>query len=284
MDDFLERPVMFLDVETTGIDLVKDRIVEIGLVKWGEIIFSQGFNPGIPMSAEAAQVTGLTDEILSTCPPFREHAQKIFELLTGHDIAGHNIVNFDVPILVEEFSRCGLAFPEQGTQFIDTQRNMAKIFPRTLASAFEIFTGRKIDNAQAHGACYDAMAAEQIYFAQAAKYTSVLGTTREALHAIATNGKQIVDFAGKLKLNDKFEICWNFGKNLGKRVTSDLSYLQWVLGTEMTMDTRRWIDHAIKFDCAYYPSKTARTQNITPPISPERVEINLPIEQNEKTL
>lgn len=262
MDDFLERPLCFFDLETTGVDVAKDRIVEIAMWKMGEnnIPLTLHFyvNPGIPIPTEASAVHGLTMETLQYEKPFKELAPEIHAFVKGCDLAGHNIMGLDVPILVEEFIRAEIPFPEPGIKLVDTFHLQAKIAPRTLEYVFMILTGKKWEKDKAHGALYDTERTVEVYEAQTQNWGSVLGNTRAELHAISTRGKELVDFAGKLTLNDKGVVCWNFGKHIGKRVTCDLSYVDWFLKGDFTRDSKRWVNDCIKYQDDYGKIMRAR--------------------------
>lgn len=263
MDDFLERPLCFFDLETTGVDVAKDRIVEIAMCKKpadSPILQTLHLyvNPGIPIPAEASAVHGLTMETLQYEKPFADLAPQIFEFVKGCDLAGHNIMGLDVPILVEEFIRAGIAFPEPGIQLVDTFHLQAKIAPRTLEYVYTILTGNKWDKDKGHGALYDTERTVEVYEAQTQNWGNVLGTTRADLHTITTRGKHIVDFAGKFTLNDKFQVVWNFGKHVGKRVTCDLNYLDWFLKGDFTRDSKRWANDCIKHNDDYGKIMRAR--------------------------
>lgn len=259
MDDFLELPIVFLDLETTGVSVSSDRICEIAMVKAyeGEIIadFHRYIDPIIEIPEEVSKVHGLRKGIgpMIDAKPFQDSAQEIFDFLKGADIAGHQIMIFDLPLLVEEFIRAKVDnFPLQGTKFIDTYRNQEKIFPRTLEFSYEQLTGKPFNKDIAHTAHYDASCSLELYFAQVKQYSQRLGESRNDLHNLATRGKQIIDFAGKLNLNDKGLICYAFGKNEGKRVTSDVQYVRWMLNGDFTGDTKRWLNLCIKYHDDYY--------------------------------
>lgn len=255
MNKLIERPVVFFDTETTGTDIAKDRIAEIALIKveWigdqrEQLItrFQAFINPGIPMSPGAVEITGLTDEYLKDFPPFRTVAPGIYEFMKGCDIAGHNIVQFDIPLLVEEFLRVNINFPEPDIKFIDTLRIQAELFPRNLAFVYEFLTGEKPDASKLHGAMADAELSMKIADAQMKDYSDRLPDSDEGIHQLSIQGKKIVDFAGKLTVNDTGDIVYTFGKNEGKKVSSDPNYASWILSNDFTLDTKRWVQHALK--------------------------------------
>ena len=259
MDDFLERPLCFLDLESTGTNIASDRICEIALIKLfeGKILeeLHHYIDPEIPIPEAATAIHGLkrNEGTLKEAKTFADLAQEIFHFIKGCDIAGHSIMQFDLPLLVEEFLRAGISsFPVTGTQFVDTLFNQAKIAPRTLEGVWNFYMSAPFDRSQAHGATYDARASMEIYKAQIELHGPQLGQTREDLHNIATKNKLIVDFAGKLTLNKDKMIVYAFGKNEGVRVTNDTNYLAWMLKNDFTADTKKWLNLCIKFQDDYF--------------------------------
>ncbi len=251
-------PIVFIDSESTGTNVVNDRICDIALIKFqgGEIIdeFQSYVNPGIQVPQEATNVHGLTNEFLSDKPTFRMIAQQVNDFISGCDLAGHNIMGFDVPLLNEELLREGFKIG-MNVKCIDTMQNQAVIAPRTLAGCYEYYEGQKPGNDLAlHSALIDAKISAHIFAHQIRKHENLLGDSRESLHAIATRGKRIIDFSGKLKLNDEGFICYAFGKNENRRVSSDSKYAEWMLSTEFTRDTKEWIKYALKFNDKFIPS------------------------------
>lgn len=254
MNKLSQRPVVFLDTETTGVDISKDRIIEIALIKveWNEdqneelITKLQTFlDPGIPVPIEASNVHGLTNDFLKDFSSFRTAAPGINEFLKGCDLAGHNIVRFDIPLLVEEFLRVNINFPDADVKFIDTLQIQAKLFPRTLEFVYEFLTGEKPDKSKLHGAMADAELSMMIASRQMKDYGDQLPEDQEGIHQLSIMGKKIVDFAGKLTTNEAGDIVYAFGKNEGKKVTSDPNYATWILSNDFTLDTKRWIKHAM---------------------------------------
>lgn len=255
----LERPLVFHDLETTGTSITQDRIVEIALIKVyplrEKVTFHSYFNPGIAMNPEAAEVTGLSDEFLSDKPKFTDRAAEILSFIEGCDLAGHNILTFDIPMLAEELARCGFDFPK-GVRYVDTVRLEEKILPRTLEACFKRYTGRDPGQENLHGASFDAEASAIIFGHQVKALYPGQDFSIEDLHKISTRDRIIVDFSGKLKLNETGHIVYAFGKNEGKRVSSDLNYCDWMLKGDFTNDTKRWIHHCIRHQDQYEPKKS----------------------------
>jgi len=268
----MSRPVVFFDLEATDTNPATARIAEISMVKVDlqrylsheEIIDKISFyvNPTVPMSPGAVEVTGITDELLAFHPPFSEVASVIANFISGCDLAGHNIMGFDLPLLAEELLRAGHhGVINKETRFIDTLKNQSVIMPRTLGACYKHYTGLEMDDKKAHGAEYDTEVAKIVFACQVDNHSDVIGEGIEEYHKIATNGKQIVDFAGKLALNENRHIVYNFGKNINKTITSDRQYAEWMLKSDFTLDTKMWIKHALNFDSIF--------DTILPPSPPE---------------
>lgn len=258
MDDFLEKPLVFLDLETTGTSISTDRICEIALIKTddGHIIEDLHLyvDPEIPIPEEASKIHSLYRDQgpMAGAQLFKAHKEKIFSFLSGSDIAGHQIMYFDLPLLVEEFIRAGIDnFPQPGCKFVDTYRLQEKLFPRTLEFCYEQLTGKQFNHDYAHSARYDALCSLEVYQRQI-KFKQFETANRNALHDMATRNNIIVDFAGKFKVNKNGLICYAFGKNEGKRVSSDLNYLDWMAKGDFTGDTKRWLHLCIKYHDEYH--------------------------------
>ena len=148
----LDRPLVFFDLETTGTNPLQDRIVEISLIKvmpdGTELEKSRRINPGIPIPESSTAVHHITDEDVANEPTFKQIAQSLFELLEGCDIAGYNSNKFDVPLLMEEFSRVGLNFTTKGRRFVDVQNIFYAMEPRTLTGAYRFYCGENVRGTQ----------------------------------------------------------------------------------------------------------------------------------------
>lgn len=269
MEKLNEKDLVIFDIESTGTSVAKDRIVQIVLIKIPAISTreileelikqpilneDQGgmvqelqlyVNPGMPVPPEATEVHGLTDEFLKDFPLFDKVAAKILSFIEGCDMAGHNIMRFDIPLLAEEFLRVGLKLPND-IRFIDTYCNQGKIFPRTLEYCYRHFTGVEIDAERLHDALVDTRMSKTLLLHQIEKHSAELGEGREALHKVATYEKQIVDYAGKLSVNGEGKIAYAFGKNIGKRVSIDRGYADWMSKSpDYTRDTKWWLEYAL---------------------------------------
>jgi DNA polymerase-3 subunit epsilon len=235
----LTKPLCFFDLETTGTDIANDRIVEISIVKLkldgNKQVYTRRVNPTIPIHPEATAVHGITDADVANEPTFKELAKEIYSLLGGCDMAGYNILRFDLPLLVEEMLRAGAPqFPHPDTKFVDAMSIFHKYEPRDLSAAAKFYCD--IDFENAHSAEADTMKTVEILNAQLEKYE--LDSNIDNLQEISTQGREIIDYAGKFTRNEAGEIVFNFGKIQGKRVIDDPEYVNWMLTKDFTHDTK----------------------------------------------
>jgi DNA polymerase-3 subunit epsilon len=251
----LRKPLAFFDLETTGINLLRDRIVEISIAKalpdGSVVVKTKRINPTIPIPLEASVIHGIYDEDVAHEPTFRQVARSLAQFLEGCDLAGFNSNRFDVPMLVEEFLRVDVEFDLRNRRLIDVQRIYHLMEPRTLTAAFQFYCGKKLDGA--HSAEADTLATLEVLNAQVKRYDGVVITDArgvesspvkndmDALHEI-TSGK-IVDFAQRMAYNAEGTVVFNFGKHTGKPVLEVLrqepSYYDWIMKGDFTLDTKR---------------------------------------------
>jgi len=244
----LQRPIVFFDLETTGVQITRDRIVEISILKIspdGEReTKTRRINPEMPIPAEASAVHGITDADVADCPTFAQVARSLYAWLEGCDIAGFNSNRFDVPMLVEEFLRAGVAVDFDDRHFVDVQTIFHKMERRTLEAAYKFYCDKTLENA--HSAEADTLATFEVLEAQLDRYPEDLKNDIPALAEFSTHGRR-VDFAGSLAYNDKDEIVINFGKYKGVPVTEvfrkDSGYYNWVMGAQFPLETKRWFSH-----------------------------------------
>ena len=237
----LDRPLVFFDLETTGTNPLQDRIVEISLIKvmpdGTELEKSRRINPGIPIPESSTAVHHITDEDVANEPTFKQIAQSLFELLEGCDIAGYNSNKFDVPLLMEEFSRVGLNFTTKGRRFVDVQNIFYAMEPRTLTGAYRFYCGKELEGA--HGATADTRATLEVLKGQLARYPE-LENDVEKLSKVGQ--RQTLDLAGRVALDDNGEPVFNFGKYKGMSVSDvlkrDPGYYSWILNSDFTLNTK----------------------------------------------
>ena len=212
----LHRPIAFFDLETTGIDVVKDRIVEISVLKvmpnGDETAITRRVNPGMPIPETATAVHHITDADVADKPHFSEIAKEIAQMLDDCDIAGYNSNKFDVPLLAEEFSRANVNFDWSKRKFVDVHVLYLKKEPRTLSAAYKFYCEKDLEGA--HAADADTYATYEVLQAQLDKYPDMQNTVD--FLSEYTHHTNNVDFAGRIIYNDKKQEVKTFG-NLSKR-------------------------------------------------------------------
>ena len=257
----LKNPLLFFDIESTGLDVARDRIVELSIVKVspgapGEPnkveVKTRRMNPLIPISPAAQAVHGISDADVKDEPPFHKLAKSLAAWMKGCDIAGFNSLKFDIPMLAEEFLRAkeefgvDVEFDFRRRKLVDVQNIYHKKERRTLEAAYRFYCNK--DLANAHSAEADTMATYEVLEAQLDKYASdavdPLVNDVEYLAKYSCQNRT-VDYAGRIVLNDKDEPVLNFGKHKGKRVKdvfdSEPSYYKWMMEGDFTRDTKKVI-------------------------------------------
>lgn len=239
----LTRPLIFFDIETTGLSISTDRIVELCFVKvypnGNEEAQSLRFNPQMPISAEATAVTGITNEDVKDCPTFKEKAAELAKIFTGCDIAGYNSNGFDVPLLVEEFLRVGVDFDISKAKLVDVQTIFFKKEPRTLTAAYSFYCDKDLENA--HSAMADTRATYEVLKAQLERYPDLVGDVN--FLADFTKRNDNVDLAGRIVYNEQRQEVFNFGKYRGKPVLEvlqrDPAFYAWMMQGDFTQNTKQ---------------------------------------------
>ncbi len=239
----LNRPIAFFDLETTGVQVAQDRIVEISIIKLhpdgSEEVMTQLVNPGIPIPAETSAIHGITDEKVKDSPSFKELAPQIREFIGDADLSGYNCLKFDVPLLMEEFLRNEVDFEMKGRKVVDVQNIFHKMEQRTLVAAYKFYCSK--DLTDAHSAEADTRATMEVLLAQIEKYDN-LGDDVPALHDFSKRGNA-VDFAGHFVENDKGIPVFNFGKNKGKSIVDVLKaqpgYYSWMMDAQFPSYTKK---------------------------------------------
>lgn len=238
----LKRPLVIFDLETTGVSVTADRIVEICLLK----VFPDGqeelrtyrVNPGIPIPKVASDVHGITDADVADMPSFKQLAPEINVFLKECDFGGFNSNKFDFPLLVEEFFRAGIEFESEKRKFIDAQRIYHFKEPRNLRAALKFYCDQDLENA--HSAEADTVATWQVLKAQLEKYEDIPSDI-EGLHRMSGQNN-LADLAGRLVFDGKGEVVFNFGKHRGKSVKDILknepSYYNWMMDGDFPQQTK----------------------------------------------
>lgn len=240
----LVRPLCVFDLETTGLQITKDRIVQIAIIKLlpdgTQEEFNALVNPEQVIPEEITAIHGISNEMIKNAPTFKEIAPQVIDFIGNADLAGYNSNKFDIPVLSEELLRCEIAFDLGARHFVDVQNIFHKMEQRTLAAAYQFYCGKTISNA--HNALYDTLATLEVLQAQTERYSD-LSNDIEGLAKFSTVGdNQIADFAGRLCWNAKNELCYNFGKHKGKTIEKVLKeepgYYGWMLDADFPLHTK----------------------------------------------
>jgi len=239
----LKRPLAFFDLETTGVQVAQDRIVEISIIKLNpdgsEEVMTALVNPGIPIPAETSAIHGITDEKVKDASTFRELGAKVKEFIGNADLSGFNCLRFDVPLLMEEFLRNDLDMDMKNRKVVDVQNIFHKMEQRTLVAAYKFYCNKDLTNA--HSAEADTRATMEVLLSQIEKYDELQDDV-PSLHDFSKRGNNL-DFAGQIVENEKGEAVFNFGKNKGKTVIEILKkqpgYYSWMMEAQFASYTKK---------------------------------------------
>ncbi len=242
----LKNPIIFLDLETTGVDPAKDRIVEISLVKvfpGGERdVKTRRINPGIPIPPAATAIHHISDEDVKDCPTFREIARSLATYMEGADLAGYNSNKFDIPVLMEEFLRAGVDIDLKKRKAIDVQNIFHKMEQRTLVAAYKFYCEKELE--AAHSAEADTLATLEVLEAQLERYGGDLKNDVDYLADFSTHS-QFVDYAGRVIYDEKGVEVFGFGKHKGRPVSevfrTEPSYYSWMMNGDFPEYTKKVI-------------------------------------------
>ena len=238
----LTKPLAFIDLETTGINLATDRIVEIAIIKvlpdGKRSVKRKLINPQMAIPKQSSDVHGITDEMVKDAPTFKEVAYELKQMLDGCDIAGYNSNRFDIPMMVEEFLRADVDFDMKGRRLLDVQNIFHKMEQRTLSAAYKFYCNKVLDGA--HSAEIDATATHEILIAQLERYPD-LGTSVDSVLKLIGE-EPIVDFARRFVMENGVEI-FNFGKYKGRAVADVLrtepQYYDWMMKGDFPQYTKQ---------------------------------------------
>ncbi len=255
----LTRPLAFFDLETTGVTVGSDRIVEISIIKIlpdeTEEIKTMRINPGIPIPAQASEIHGIYDKDVKDCPSFKDVANEFAAFLKNCDLGGYNSNKFDIPLLAEEFYRAGVDFEVSNRRFVDVQNIFHKMEPRTLKAAYKFYCGKSLVNA--HSAEADIRATYEVLLAQLEKYDGIeyddgkgnisvpIVNDVAALHNFSFNTRN-ADLVGHIVFDDKGVETFNFGKYKGRSVAEVFSkepqYYDWMKKADFPLSTKNLLD------------------------------------------
>lgn len=273
-----KRPLVFFDLETTGTNLMTDRIVELSVVKLhpgGEKeIRTRRLNPEMHIPEEATAIHHISDADVADAPRFRQIAKNFYIFLEDCDLAGYNIIKFDLPMLTKEFQRTGLQFSLEGRRIIDAYSIFCRMEPRTLTAAYKLFCGKKLEDA--HGAEADTMATLEVFKAQMERYGNAdanafpegiteFPKTLDELHEFCnTKNPDWIDASGRFRWRSG-EAVVSFGRYSGtpltKIATDFPDFLQWILKADFPGDVKKIASDALtgKFPQKNTPAETDRT-------------------------
>lgn len=240
----LKNPLVFFDLETTGINIATDRIVELCYIKvypnGNEESKSMRINPEMHIPEASSAIHGIYDEDVKDCPTFKQIARELANAIEGCDMAGFNSNRFDIPILAEEFLRAEVDFDMTRRKFIDVQNIYHKLERRTLSAAYKFYCGKDLENA--HSALADTQATYEVLQAQLDKYPHELQNDMQFLADFSRMSNN-VDFAGRIVYNEQGVEVFNFGKYKGMPVTEvlqkDSGYYGWVMQGDFTRNTKQ---------------------------------------------
>ncbi|MCF0173034.1 MAG: 3'-5' exonuclease [Bacteroidales bacterium] len=240
----LKNPLVFFDIESTGLNVASDRIVEISMVKvhpnGDREIKTRRLNPEMHIPEEAQEIHHISDDDVKDCPTFKQVAKSLAAWITGCDIAGYNSNHFDIPMLAEEFMRAGVDVDLRKRNVIDVQVIFYRQEPRTLSGAYKFYCGKDLEGA--HGAQADTLATLEVLEAQLDRYPDLENDVK-ALAEFTKSANAPLDYAGRIIAGPDGEPTFNFGKHKGKRVADVLkaepSYYTWMQEGDFTRDTKR---------------------------------------------
>lgn len=251
----LKNPLVVFDLETTGISISNDRIIEYSFVKihpnQEKEVRTQRIHPTVPIPVESSLIHGIYDKDVADAPTFKDVAKTLAKWLEGCDLAGFNVIRFDVPMLVEEFLRVDVNFETKNRKLVDAQRFFHLMEKRNLSAAYKFYCDKTLDNA--HSAEADTLATLAVLESQVERYDKMevndnlgkkigdFANDMEVLHNLTFT--KMADLAGRMVYNNNDEIVFNFGKHRGKLVSnvlkSEPSYFDWMMKGDFTRDTKR---------------------------------------------
>jgi DNA polymerase-3 subunit epsilon len=251
----LDRDLCFFDLETTGADVYKDRIVQLAMIKFpkdGTAPIEKNYllNPLIPISLEATIIHGITNEKVKNSPPFKLIAVELLDFIGDADLAGYNSNRFDIPLLIEEFSRAGFTFTVDGRRMIDALQIFYKMEPRTLKAALKFYCNMELN--EAHDALADTKATIEVLKGQIKYYENTNWTdpltgdvceqpvknNMQAIHDFINENDNRVDLTGRFIRNEKGIIIFNFGNQKGQPANEHPNVLRWIIEKDFPLQVK----------------------------------------------
>lgn len=260
----LKKDLVFFDLEATGLNVVRDRIVQIGMVKYtpnGEVIeYERLINPGIPIAEEAYKVHGISSADVANQPTFQQVSQEIMDFIGDADLAGYNSDRYDIPMLMEEFHRVGMTLDMDVRRTIDVQRIFYKMEPRTLDAAYRYYCDKKMENA--HDALVDVRATAEVLKGQIEMYEGRdyvdkdgqvhPAPVKDDVKSLSsfTNDLRFMDATQKIRMNEENVPVFNFGKYANQPVAEilykDRQYFHWILDKEFSSQVKQLVKRLVK--------------------------------------
>jgi DNA polymerase-3 subunit epsilon len=243
----LVKPLVFFDLETTGVNITTDRIVQIAIVKMNVDGSTEEktrlINPEMPIPKEATEVHGITDEMVKDQPTFKQVAKTLKEVFRDCDIAGFNSDDFDVPLIIQEFARVQIEFPDWELDFVDVLKVERKVNSHKLGETFKRYTGETLEGA--HDALEDTRATKTVFEHQMSRLTEIFSEnedfdgkfTPKMIDEFCQGDKKRFDYAGKTHIKEGV-VYWSFGKCKDQPVLDDRGYLNWVLNQDFPIETK----------------------------------------------
>ncbi|MFT6842293.1 MAG: DNA polymerase-3 subunit epsilon [Psychroserpens sp.] len=239
----LNKPICFFDLETTGINITNDRIVEISILKvhpnGKEETYTKRVNPTVPIPPEVTLVHGISDEDIADAPTFKDISKEVYQMIKDCDLGGFNSNRFDIPVLAEEMLRSEVDFDMKNMQSIDVQTIFHKMEQRTLSAAYKFYCDKNLEDA--HSAEADTLATYEVLKAQLDRYAELENDSN--FLAEFSSRKKFADFAGFIIYNKEGVECFSFGKHKGKLVTEVLDkepgYFGWLLNADFPLYTKK---------------------------------------------
>lgn len=268
----LNRPLCVFDIEATGLDVTNDRIVEIAVLKinvdGSTSEYIQRVNPTIPIPLESSEIHGIYEKDIANEPTFQEIVKVIVDFIGDADLAGYNSNKFDIPMLAEELLRAKSDFDVSNRKFVDVQNIFHKMEQRTLVAAYAFYCNKDLTNA--HNAMADTLATWEVLKAQVERYENIEPTVDFLSHFSQGGNFELLDFAGRLAVNDNGEGMYNFGKHKGRTIREvarvEPGYYGWMLDANFPLYTKQMLKKEmdkIKAEGDAEHSKGAKSKDIT---------------------
>ena len=245
MNISLKKPLAIFDLETTGTNVTSDRIVEIAIIKVNtngtEEKYLKRVNPEMPIPIEVSEIHGIYEKDIADAPTFSQIAAEVVAFIGDADLAGYNSNKFDIPVLAEELMRAKSTFDVSNRQFVDVQNIFHKMEQRTLSAAYKFYCNKEIENA--HNAMYDAEATWDVLKAQIEHYDQLEDNVDFLSNFSKAGNNNLLDFAGRLAINENGEAIYNFGKHKNKTIKdvakTEPGYYGWMLDADFPLYTKQ---------------------------------------------